>query len=219
MTPNLIIMLIVAGVLALALIIVTAVVADRKRTGALELVARDLGFTFIKNGSAFLEESFTLLHLFEQGHGKRIRNVMSGRFEDVDVLLFDYRYTTGGGRNQTTIELTVAAYRTPGAAIASFELRPEHFFHKIGQAFGYKDIDIDTYPQFSKRYLLRGEDEQAVRDCFKQQTLEMLEFDPGWSIEAAGQWMVLYRSNRRVKPGQIGEFLEKTWTLFLSFEV
>jgi len=37
-----------------------------------------------------------------------------------------------------------------------FELKPENTFHKIGQVFGYQDIDFEAFPNFSKGYLLRG---------------------------------------------------------------
>ena len=133
--------------------------------------------------------------------------------------IIDYSYTTGSGRNSSTVSQTVAAYCTNEVSIASFELRPEHIFHKIRQAFGSKDIDIESYPEFSKRYLLRGDDEPAVRNCFTPAVLDLLDREHGWSIEASGQWMVVCRVGKKVKAKAMSEFLDKTWNLFLLFEV
>jgi len=217
MHNNLITFVIVVGILGVISIVIFAIVSERKRTAAIEQLARDMGFAFIPDGTVFFEQPFALLHLFTQGHSKKIHNVLSGQLEDIEVLLFDYRYTVGSGRSSSTHQLTVAAFRAPDSNLPSFELRPEHLFHKIGQAFGYQDIDMEDYTDFSNRYLLRGQDEQAVRAAFSPQTIHGLEGEKNWCIEASDQWMVIY-NHKHIKPEQWPEFLDKTWNLFLSFQ-
>jgi len=39
---------------------------------------------------------------------------------------------------------------------------PESFFHRIGDVFGFKDIDFDEEPGFSGCYLLKGNDSIIV---------------------------------------------------------
>ena len=40
--------------------------------------------------------------------------------------------------------------------VVDFEMRPENLLNKIGAALGRQDIDFDSNPEFSRRYLLRG---------------------------------------------------------------
>ncbi len=71
--------------------------------------------------------------------------------------------------------------------LPNFTLRPENLFHKIGQVFGYQDIDFDSHPEFSKRYLLKGENESEVRSTFSADTLAFYESDQKLSTEDAGR--------------------------------
>ncbi|MEC9473853.1 MAG: hypothetical protein VX584_04130, partial [Actinomycetota bacterium] len=63
--------------------------------------------------------------------------------------------------------------------LPTFVIRPENLFHKIGSTFGYQDIDFDAHPTFSKRYLLRGPDEEAIRNTFTDEFLSSYERHKG----------------------------------------
>jgi hypothetical protein len=88
-----------------------------------------------------------------------------------------------------------------------FALRPESVFHKLGQVFGYQDIDFATHEEFSKRYLLRGEDENAVRSTFNGETLSFYETDRTLSTEARGRQLIHYRAGKRVNPENVQDFI------------
>jgi hypothetical protein len=60
----------------------------------------------------------------------------------------------------------VISFQSSLLSLPEFELRSENMFHKIGKAFGCQDINFESHPEFSKRYLLRGADEEAVRTFF-----------------------------------------------------
>ena len=84
--------------------------------------------------------------------------------------------------------------------------------------FGAKDIDFDNFPEFSKRYLLRGPDEQRIRDFFTNDTLRFFEqLKQKWSIEANGDRIVIYHRAKRSKPAHYNDFLKQTWEAFLAF--
>ena len=206
--------LIVVGVVALiALIVVAAFVAERKRTGALQRTAGELGMQFIGGGGGVPAGAPGRCRLFSHGRGWRHRNLMRGTIADLEALLFDYSYTTGGGRSQTTHRQTVAAFRLADATLPEFELRPENVFHKIGSAFGYEDIDFQQHPSFSSRYLLRGAEEEAIRRAFNEEVVAYLEQSRGLCVEVVANWLIAYRSGRRVKPNLLGGFLEEAFTV------
>ena len=116
-----------------------------------------------------------------------------------------------GGRSRHDYRQTVAAFKFL-AALPQFDLRPENFLHRIGSAFGYQDIDFDSNPEFSKRYLLRGDEEQ-VRRLFTPSLLMFFEqLEKGWSVETSGPWLMAYRLGKQLKPQAdlFREFIERT---------
>jgi hypothetical protein len=160
--------------------------AEQKRREALRQMAEQLGLDFEPEADQLLTAELARLHLFRQGHSRRAANLMRGRVGKEEVLLFDYRYVIGSGKNRRTRHQSVAAFSTGPRALPDFELRPENVFHKIGAAFGYQDIDVPDYPSFSSHYLVRGKDEPAVRQLFDGTVIETVESARGSCIEGGG---------------------------------
>lgn len=185
----------IMGVLALiGAIIYAAHKYEKARTEAFQAAAEDLGLEFHPTGDPVVQEAIGHLRLFNQGHARRIQNMLSGQTDDIEIAIFGYRFVTGGGKNQQTHNQTVISFQSPNLSLPNFELRPEHLFHKIGQALGYKDIDFDSHPVFSKRFLLRGPDEATIREFFKPELLEFFESHQGVSVEASGDRLIYYRA-------------------------
>ena len=70
---------------------------------------------------------------------------MTGKVADVDLILTDYQYTTGSGKNSTTHNLTVAAYCIPGLDLPDFALESENFLTRFAEKFGMQDIDFESH--------------------------------------------------------------------------
>ncbi|MFH1857907.1 MAG: hypothetical protein ABH845_03260 [Candidatus Omnitrophota bacterium] len=207
----------VAG--AALLLIAYALRSEKKRKEAFPRIALEIGFSFDPAGKEYTVQSFQKLPLFQGGHAQRFRNVLKGATGNVTTLLFDYSYTTGSGRHSSPHNQTVAAFRVERTPLPHFELRPETVFHKIGEAFGYKDVDFEGNPEFSKRYLLRGADVAALKALFHAGVLNYFSKQKGWSVEGEGTWLVLYRGEERVEPGGMRRFLEETRGILNLFAV
>ncbi len=200
----------IVGTLALiGTIVVIALKIEKKRSEALQAAAERMKFTFSRKGDPDLLDRLKGLHLFSQGHSKKIANALVGKAGALDVAVFDYAYTTGGGKHSQRWRQTVILFESDDMALPKFTLRPENIFHKIGQVFGYKDIDFDSHPEFSKRYLLKGENEEAVRATFGDKARSFYESDLKLSTEAAGPQLIHYRSGKRVTPDEISEFIKQ----------
>jgi len=182
---------------------------ERKRRESLIELARLMGYTFSAKGSDALLTSVNQFRLFSRGHSRRITNVLTRRADDTLVTIMDYRYTTGGGKNSHTWRQTVVLYKCSRLRLPAFALRPENVLHKIGSALGYQDIDFHSHPIFSKQYLLRGAEEQAVRNLFSGERLAYYEQHKGLSTEGAGDQLVFYRSGKRVPPQKLRSFVEE----------
>ena len=181
-------------------------IAEQKRSAALADVALRMGFTYLAQIPEEQLEALGTFHLFKRGHSRRARNLMRGKSGDVEVVLLDYQYTTGGGKDSHTWQQTVAVY--PGASgLPEFALAPEHIWQKIGSLLGYQDIDFEASEEFSKRYVLRGPDETAIRTAFGAEALGFFAQSLGWSVESHGGALAVYHSGRRCKPEEIQPFV------------
>jgi hypothetical protein len=195
--------MVVIGGLAVAFTIRSAA----KRRQALEALAREHGVLYMAEAGHVLP-SLSHLRLFDRGHGRKASDLISDS-AGTEFWLFEYRYVTGSGKNRHTHRMTVAAFPKLSAELPAFELCREHIFHKIGQAFGFQDIDFPEHPSFSKRYLLRGLDERAVRALFDEGLMESFNKVSKINVEAAGTCMVVYRPGVRVKPRDLLAFLDE----------
>jgi hypothetical protein len=210
MEPGIVIVIAaIGGTLALIATIVVATQRwEKRRVEELRTVAGAMGFTFHEPaGGDTLAPWVGALPLFDRGHSRRALAALEGAIAGTPVVLADYRYVTGSGKNQQTHTQTVAVFTELGRGLPEFELCPEHIFHKIGQVFGYQDLDFEGYEEFSKHYLLRGKDESAVRGVFGPETLSLLGGDPGWTVQACDGRLAVFRARKRVKPPVLPAFL------------
>lgn len=205
-----VILVVLAGLVVVVSLLLFRRRAERARTEALQQAGAAPGFGFEPTADVDQFKTLANLPVFDRGHGKRAYNVLSGRAGGNDVKIFDYRYTTGGGQHSHTWNQTIALYPGGGRGLPDFVLAPENMFHKIGQAFGYQDIDFESNPQFSSHYLLRGPDETAIRAAFSIETLAFLEQTPGWTVEVQAGTVGIYRAGKRTKPEDLTTFLEES---------
>jgi len=175
---------------------------QRKRREELGQAAAQMGFSFDAEAASLGGETFLELPLLKRNSG--LSNALRGSASTGEAAVLDVR--VGHGKHSYT--QTVACLRLAGKRLPAFELRPEHFGHKIAGAFGYQDIDFEMNPGFSKSYLLRGPEEPAVRALFQGAALQFFESEKGWSVEGAGDWLAVYRQGKTVKPRDLAGFLQ-----------
>ena len=201
---------IVVGVIVVGVIaILISRYYAQKRTEELQAVADSMGLSFSAKADDSFMSAVRHFHLFSQGRSKQALNVMSGSANDIDVAVFDYQYTTGGGKSSHTWKQTVVLLRSEMLALPNFTLRPENLFHKIGGALGYQDIDFDTHPTFSREYLLRSKDEQECRETFTVDVLGYYDQRPGLSTEGDGDSLLFFRGSKIVRPDDVPVFLKE----------
>jgi hypothetical protein len=183
---------------------------EKRRRETLRATAAQLGLDFAETDQTGLQSGFTGFKLFAHGSGRTIRNIVYGRVDgDVEAMLFDYAYTSGSGKNKRTYSQTVAFFQSDRLLIPEFIARPEGLFDKIGQVFGYQDIDMPMHPEFSRRFILRGTDESAIRDFFRPDVVRFFENNTGLSVEAKFDRFIVYRPAKRLKPEEWGAWLAK----------
>lgn len=201
--------LFVVSILAfISLLVWAAIRAAQRRIAQIRQVAEAMGFAFHESiPDTGLAQWTGALPLFHQGHSRRADCVLIGEIAGQPVVLMDYTYVIGSGKGSASHPQTVAIFTQGGRGLPDFDLSPENLFHKIGQVFGYQDIDVESNEEFSRRYLLRGPDESAVRAAFGPEVVAFLAAQPGWSIQAREGRLAVFRADHRAKPPTFPAFL------------
>jgi len=207
--------LILVGVAALIVsIIFAAKHFEKKRREALESAAEEMGLAFLPEGDQTIHSQVASFGLFNLGRARKMTNLISGSTDEVQIALFDYKYVTGSGKHQATHTQTVASLQSNQLRVPVFTMRAESMFDKIGSALGYQDIDFESHPEFSRMFVLKGENEPQIREFFSPEVLEFFETQNGTSVEARPGAIILYRPGKRVKPDQIKDLLSQAYGVF-----
>jgi hypothetical protein len=186
---------------------------ERERTFGLKSSATLLGWEFAEEAPLNYLPNLDNFALFGDGHGKQIKNLMYGETNGVKAALFDYIYTVGSGKHQHTYSQSVVYFEQRNLNVPFFSLRPENALHKLIAAFGYQDIDFGNRPTFSSKYLLRGTDEQGIRNTFSDALLAFYETNQGFSTDGGGNQLFIFKQGYRTPPHEAQSFINQTESL------
>ena len=215
----LIITLIAVGVIALVgTIIAVNKHLEKVRREALEKFAEELSLNFFADGHEQLMNKVNDFKLFNSGHSRKMANVILGETEIVNVAIFDYRYTTGSGKHQHTHHQTVVAMDSSDLNIPSFTMRPESLFDWFGSVLGLQDIDFDEHPKFSKMFVLKGENEEAIREFFDMELLDFFAERKGITFEGSPGRFIYFKGGKATKPEEMRSYLEEGYSVYSAFQ-
>jgi len=205
------------GIGGVAVYFVAAYFLRARRTQDLESLAKQLGFTFRREGSS---EDKQLMAGSALGIGiyNHVRNVIEPIPTDgISMKVFDYSYSFKTGRNLDTATQTVVHLRSRLLRLPSFLLRPKSSLAKLGQMLGAApDINLESAPGFNSMFLLRGENETVIRQLFTPTVVRHFEQLPGISVGGSGDALVVYRDRKLAKPKDFLERLAEARTIALA---
>jgi hypothetical protein len=188
-------------VYAILLLIIGASVTfylDKKRISGLRKFARKHGLAFEQKPRKIGAGDFDL---WKKGYRNTFSNLVKIQKDNISWKFFDFTSDTrsGGSSGGRAYTQTIARAKIPKAKFPKFCLKTEHFFHKLGQLMGMKDIDFDMYPQFSKEYVLGGQDENAVRSLFTPSRIQFFENNKLKGIlEGNANVLIYYRLHKKI---------------------
>lgn len=212
------VLLVLGGIaVVVGLVLYFGHVYEQSRSRMLAELASEMGLEFSQQQPASWLASRSL-PLFTRGYGTRYWNVLRGESEEETVFVFDYRYSVGSGKHKRTYKQTVVAFQSPQLNLPRFEMAPESFLHRLGELFGRQDIDFDDHPQFSRRYQLRGDDEQQVRQLFAPPLREYLEGTTQLCLQGERATLIVFRHGRRVPAGELKEVLREAYHIYAFFK-
>jgi len=171
--------------------IVYAVMRARRRREQMQALAAKWGFRYFPQDPWGLPTWYATLDLFTHGHSRRADNVMSGEVDGRTVVCFDYRYTTGSGKNSHTHHHQAVVYLLPIQA-PPLRMRPESVFDRVASWVGWDDIDFES-DEFSRRYYVASQDRRFAYDIFHAQLIDyLLRCGTAPHMEMNGLFLLLY---------------------------
>ncbi|MHC4671260.1 MAG: hypothetical protein ACYTBZ_02140, partial [Planctomycetota bacterium] len=81
-----------------------------------------------------------------------------------------------------------------GLPLKPLVIRPERFFDKITEFFGYDDIDFELN-EFSRKFYVKSPDKKWAFDVIHQATMEFLLECPTFNLDFQGPYVLAYRSS------------------------
>jgi hypothetical protein len=161
--------------------IYSAIVARKRREGLFELAQR-LNLNFDAGKDEEIPERFSFLKQFDEGHDRYAVNVISGNYQQNEIVAFDYHYTTGSGKNRQDHNLSFFILVVRGTQFPQMTIRREGFFDKVAETFGFQDIKFES-AEFSKAFCVRSPDKKFAYDVCNAKMMEYLLANRDLSLE------------------------------------
>ena len=201
----------IVGVLAVIVIVaILGHLAAQKRRQAMMALAARLGLRFDPRKRRDLARRYEFIDRMRAGRNRYAFNILSGHYQGHDVILFDYHYKTGSGKNTHHHYLSFFILRLP-ISVPELVIGPEGFFSKIAQAVGYDDIDFESH-EFSRKFCVRSRDKKFAYDVCNAQMIEFLLANTDLTMEMELDALAV-SFQRRLRPEQIEANLQRLITV------
>lgn len=213
--------LIAFGTFALFLLILIISHDYRRRKGLIAL-AKELGFTYEREATQLLQH-FKRFRLFPAGSNQRFMNVLKGETGSATVCLLDYSYFRTGHR-----KYSVCVLRSPDLKLPYFHFTCQipvpgvdklgSFLVKKGILPGSRDVNFSEDENFSKKFLLQGQEEAKIRLLFDLDLRQYLLRFAGTLVTIEGDRdTLLFTDGEPVLPKAAREVIRQTTDLFTLF--
>ncbi len=142
-------------------------------------------------------------------------NILEKYLDQGRIGVSDVTLTEGVMQEQTDTHITLVMVTETEYAIPDFALEPEGLWTKLSELAGGKDIDFAHHPEFSKKYYLRGDDEESIRKFFTEATIQFLENREEMHIECHRNKLLFYKKRDLLTYSEI-DYIERFAEDFLA---
>ena len=152
-------------------------------------------------------------HFFEIRPIERKYNCLKGTFKDTNISweIADVTFNEGNAFTAETFNTTLMILKL-NRKLPVFTMEKEELLGKIFDrvmAFtGYKDIDFDMYPDFSKKFLLMGNNEAEIRSFFTEDIIHFFENQQIYHLESNGEALIIFDKIKLARTDETVEFID-----------
>jgi len=179
--PVQLIFFVIFGIIAIVGAIYGTIAARKRQEGLFELAQR-LNLNFDAEKDEGISERFSFLKQFNEGYNRYATNIISGNYQQNEILAFDYHYTTGSGKNRQDHNLSFFILVVRGSQFPQLTIRREGFFDRVAETFGFQDIKFES-AEFSKAFCVRSPDKKFAYDVCNAKMMEYLLANRDLSLE------------------------------------
>jgi len=188
-----IIVLVVAAFIGLA---VWGHLQAKQRRQDMAKLARSNNWKYKPGKDYGMDERFGIFGCLKQGNRQYAYNILQGQVSQRHMLGFDYHYETystdSKGRRTTHHHYFSSVIINAGLPLKPLFIRPESFFDKVTEFFGYDDIDFELN-EFSRNFYVKSPDKKWAFDVIHQATMEFLLESPTFYLEFQAPYVMAYR--------------------------
>jgi len=165
-------------------------ITQTKRQKSLQNISEELHWNY---KSEYKEDTKELPNFgyFKTRQITKISNTLSNE----QCTLFDIEFSEGELIAKQNVKATML-YIELKNEIPQFTLDKEGIFEYIIHFAGFKDINIDEHPDFSKRFYLSGKNEEKIREFFTDELILFFESNKYYHIESNEKGLLIIGNER-----------------------
>ena len=151
-------------------------------------------------------------HFFEIRPIEHKYNSVKGVFDSYKASweVADITFNEGQAFTAETFNMTMMVLNL-NKKIPVFAMEKEgvlgNIFDKVVAFTGYKDINFEMYPEFSKKFLLLGNNESEIRSFFTDEVINFLENHQIYHIESNGEALFIFNKIKLARTDETIEFI------------
>lgn len=152
-------------------------------------------------------------HFFEIRPIERKYNCLKGTFEGLDVSweIADVTFNEGQAFTAETFNTTMMVLKL-NKKIPVFAMEKEgvlgKIFDRVVALTGYKDINFEMYPGFSKKFLLMGNSETEIRSFFTDEIIRFFENHQIYHLESNGEALFIFDKIKLARTDETIAFID-----------
>ncbi|MBN2377232.1 MAG: hypothetical protein JXD22_12570 [Sedimentisphaerales bacterium] len=189
------------------LVAVLVMVRYYRRRQTIAALALRLRMRFAARDHFKLPELLDGFHLVSFGHSCRAFNVMHGRYDDHELLVFTWCYETGSGQQRAVHHRNVVLWRMDEELPAMVALRDE-LFEPIGRYENFQPVNFDD-PPFAHHYKLVTDQPETAISLLNGPLRKALLACPYVDWETNGRYLIFY-TYRMVSSLQIARLISRS---------
>jgi len=152
-------------------------------------------------------------HFFEIRPIERKSNCLNGTYKGLDVSweIADVTFSEGAAFTAETFNTTLMVLKL-NRQIPVFKMEKEgvieKLFDRVIASTGYKDIDFEMYPGFSKKFLISGNNESEIQSFFTPEIIQFFENHQIYHIESNGEALVIFDKIKLARTDETLAFID-----------
>ena len=161
-----------------------------KRQKNIQKISEEMHYSYDAFSAIEMEE-LPQFGYFKTRKIDKVSNVLSND----DCTIFDVQFSEGEMIAKQVIKATMLHIHTQ-KEVPNFTLDKEGIFEYLYHFAGFKDINLEKHPDFSKRFYLLGKNEAKIRTFFTDELILFLESNKQYHIEASKVGLMIFSNER-----------------------